>query len=37
VAKSKVSVSRGGTSRIKTLEIDGASEAEVAAFMARYT
>jgi uncharacterized protein YggU (UPF0235/DUF167 family) len=34
VAKSKVTVSRGGASRMKTLEIDGASEAEIAAFMA---
>jgi uncharacterized protein YggU (UPF0235/DUF167 family) len=37
VAKSKVTVTRGGTSRMKTLEIDGASEAEVAAFVARFT
>jgi uncharacterized protein YggU (UPF0235/DUF167 family) len=36
VAKGKVSVSRGGTSRMKTLEIDGASEADVAAFVARF-
>ena len=35
VAKSKVTVARGGTSRIKTLEVDGASEAEVAAFVER--
>ncbi|MGE0532599.1 MAG: DUF167 family protein [Hyphomonadaceae bacterium] len=37
VAKSKVSVSRGGTSRMKTLEIEGASEADVAAFVSRFT
>lgn len=36
VAKSKVSVARGHTSRVKTLEIDGASEAEIAAFVALY-
>jgi uncharacterized protein YggU (UPF0235/DUF167 family) len=36
VAKSKVSVTRGATARMKTLEIHGASETEVAAFMARY-
>ena len=34
VAKSKVSVLRGQTARMKILEIDGASEAEVAAFLA---
>jgi len=33
VAKSKVSVSRGATARLKTVEIDGASEADVAAFL----
>ena len=36
VAKSKVSVVRGHTARMKTLEIEGASETEVAAFVARY-
>jgi uncharacterized protein YggU (UPF0235/DUF167 family) len=36
VAKSKVSVSRGAASRMKTLEIDGASDAEIAAFEAKY-
>ena len=36
VAKSNVSVTRGGTSRIKTLEIDGADDADVAAFMAKF-
>lgn len=36
VAKGKVTVSRGGASRMKTLEIDGASDAEVAAFVAKY-
>lgn len=37
VAKSKVAITRGGTSRMKTLEIEGANEADVAAFMAKYT
>jgi uncharacterized protein YggU (UPF0235/DUF167 family) len=36
VAKSKVSVARGHTARLKTLEIDGASAAEVAAFVAKF-
>ncbi len=36
VPKSKVSVTRGATARMKTLEIDGASEAEIAAFIARF-
>jgi uncharacterized protein len=36
VAKSRVSVSRGQTARLKVLEIDGASDAEIAAFVARY-
>jgi uncharacterized protein YggU (UPF0235/DUF167 family) len=31
-----VSVARGHTARLKVLEIDGASEAEIAAFIARY-
>ncbi len=34
VAKTKVRVARGATARLKTLEIDGASEAEIAAFVA---
>jgi hypothetical protein len=33
VAKSKVTVVRGETARVKTLEIDGASAAEVTAFL----
>jgi uncharacterized protein YggU (UPF0235/DUF167 family) len=36
VAKSKVSVVRGHTARLKTLEIDCASKAAIAAFVARY-
>jgi uncharacterized protein YggU (UPF0235/DUF167 family) len=36
VAKSKVSVTRGHTARLKTLEIEGASVSELAAFVARY-
>jgi uncharacterized protein YggU (UPF0235/DUF167 family) len=36
VAKSKVAVARGTTTRLKTVEIDGASDAEIAAFVARY-
>jgi len=36
VPKSKVRVRRGATARLKTLEIDGASEAEVAAFVGRF-
>lgn len=36
VAKGKVSVSRGQTARLKVLEIDGASDAEIAAFLNRY-
>lgn len=36
VAKSKVTVSRGQTARLKVLEIDGASDAEIAAFVAKY-
>ena len=34
--KSKVSVVRGQTARLKIVEIDGASEAEIAAFIARF-
>jgi uncharacterized protein YggU (UPF0235/DUF167 family) len=37
VAKSKVTVSRGQTARMKTLEIEGATEAEVAAFVERFS
>lgn len=33
VAKGQVSVGRGSTSRMKTLEIEGVNEAEIAAFM----
>jgi uncharacterized protein YggU (UPF0235/DUF167 family) len=36
VAKSKVSVTRGHSARMKILEIEGASEAEIAAFIARF-
>jgi uncharacterized protein YggU (UPF0235/DUF167 family) len=36
VAKGKVSVSRGQTARLKVLDIDGASDGEIAAFIARY-
>lgn len=36
VAKSKVSVVRGQSARLKVVEIDGASEAEIAAFVARF-
>jgi len=36
VAKGKVSVSRGQTARLKVLEIDGASDNDIAAFIARY-
>jgi uncharacterized protein YggU (UPF0235/DUF167 family) len=36
VAKSKVSVTRGATARIKTLEIEGATDAEIAAFVVQY-
>jgi uncharacterized protein YggU (UPF0235/DUF167 family) len=36
VAKGKVSVSRGQTARLKVLEIDGASDADIAAFLNRY-
>ena len=36
VAKGKVKVLRGMTARLKTLEIDGATETEVAAFVARF-
>jgi uncharacterized protein len=36
VAKSKVSVTRGHTARLKTLHIEGASDAEIAAFVAKF-
>jgi uncharacterized protein len=36
VAKGKVSVSRGQTARLKVLEIEGVTDAKVAAFVARY-
>lgn len=36
IAKSKVSVSRGQTARLKMLEIDGMSDTEIAAFVARH-
>ncbi len=36
VAKGKVSVSRGQTARLKVLEIEGASNSDIAAFIARY-
>lgn len=36
LAKSKVSVTRGQTARLKTLEVEGASEAELAAFIATF-
>jgi len=35
VAKSKVSVGRGAASRMKLLEIEGATEADIAAFVAK--
>jgi len=36
VAKSRVSVARGMTARMKLLEIEGASTADIAAFIARF-
>ena len=36
IAKGKVKVVRGHTARMKQLEIEGASEAEAAAFVARF-
>lgn len=36
VAKGKVSVARGTTARLKTIEIEGASDAAIAAFVARF-
>ncbi|GIK48438.1 MAG: hypothetical protein BroJett013_11350 [Alphaproteobacteria bacterium] len=36
VAKGKVKVVRGQTARMKQLDIDGASDAEIAAFIAKF-
>ena len=36
VAKGKVRVTRGTTARLKTIEVDGANAAEIAAFVARF-
>jgi len=36
VAKTHVRVTRGATARLKTLEIDGASDNDIAAFVARF-
>jgi uncharacterized protein YggU (UPF0235/DUF167 family) len=36
VAKGKVSVTRGTTARMKTVQVEGASAAEVAAFVAAF-
>ena len=36
VPKSKVSVTRGQTARLKTLEIEGASAVQLAAFVAKF-
>jgi uncharacterized protein YggU (UPF0235/DUF167 family) len=36
VAKSKVAVTRGATARMKTLEIEGATDTEIAAFVAQF-
>jgi uncharacterized protein YggU (UPF0235/DUF167 family) len=36
VAKSKVKVARGTTARLKTVEIEGVSDAEIAAFLKTY-
>ena len=36
VAKGKVTVTRGQTARLKTIEIDGASDLDVAAFIAKF-
>lgn len=36
LAKNKVTVVRGQTARMKQVEIDGASEGEIAAFVARF-
>jgi uncharacterized protein len=36
VAKSNVTVARGTTARLKTVEIEGKSDAEIAAFLNQY-
>jgi uncharacterized protein len=36
VAKGKVSVTRGATARMKTIEIEGASDSDIAAFIAKF-
>ena len=36
VAKSQVKVARGATARLKSVAIDGVSEAEIAGFLARF-
>lgn len=36
VPKSNVQVARGTTARLKTIEIDGVSDAEIAAFLAKH-
>jgi len=36
VAKSKVKVARGTTARLKSVEIEGVSDADIAAFLARH-
>lgn len=36
VAKGKVSVTRGQTARLKTIEIESASDEEIAAFIAKF-
>lgn len=36
VAKSKVKVARGTTARLKSVEIEGVSNADIAAFLARH-
>jgi len=36
VAKSKVKVARGTTARLKSVDIEGVSDADIAAFLARH-
>ena len=36
VAKSKVKVARGATARLKAVEIEGVSDADIAAFLERH-
>ena len=36
VAKSQIKVARGATARLKSVAIDGVSDAEIAAFLARF-